>query len=154
MPIKAILTDLASGRTLYTDDGFAQWPVLITARHKELYGSFKSVTLSAAGTSTIVAPIGNNGIVLTDLVMTTDKVSGGVVTVQWTDDIRTIEIVTAHVQDVPCNLAMPFQGNWAGWQGARLEVVVTNAVSTTVSCGYFKISEDVALPYSTWDARR
>ena len=37
---------------------------------------------------------------------------------------------------------------------AQLDVVTVNAVKTTVSYGYFKISEDRALTFAVWDAMR
>ena len=152
--IKAPLTELKSGKAILTLDGYAELPVLITATFAELEGVFKAITRTSAGTTTLAAPTGNGGIVLTDLILTSDKVNAATVTVQWTDGVHTIAIVVAHVTDAPCNIAIPFSGHWQGWQGARLDVVTVGAVKTTVSCGYFKISENITLPYAEWDAKR
>lgn len=126
----------------------------LTHTYGSLNGSFKAVTRSAAGTTIITEPDLNGGIVLTDLIITTDKVALATVTVRFTDDVETINIITGNVNDAPMNLAISFAGRWQGWKNARLELVTVAAVTATVACGYFKVSENDVLSYSAWNAKR
>ena len=152
--IKSVLTNSKNKKALHTHDGYDGDPVLVTTQHKMYAGGFKSISQTVATTTVLVQPNGNDAIVLTDLIITTEKQAGGSVTVQFTDGTNTIIILSANVVDAPCNLAIPFAGNWEGWQSARISVVNVGDVIATVSCGYFKISESTALPYDEWLARR
>ena len=122
--------------------------------HGAQEGHFKAVTRSSAGTSTIVEPTGNNGIVLTDLIITSDKVQSATLTVSFTDGTNTITIAGADVTDAPCNIAIPFAGLWEGWQGAQIDLVTVGNVTTTVAIGYYHITADYAKPYAEWNALR
>ena len=152
--LKTVLTHNASKRALATIEGYTDEECLLVETYAGINGNFKAVTRTGAGTSTLASVEGNDAIVLTDLIVTTDKVNGATVTVQFTDGTNTIAILVAHATDAPCNIAIPFGGHWQGWQGARIDVVTVAAVKTTVSCGYFRIPEDKALAYDAWDARR
>lgn len=152
--IKAVLTNSTDKAALHTHLGYDGDPVLVTTQHRMYAGGFKSISQTTAGTVTLVEPNGRDAIVLTDLIITTEKQAGGSLTVQFTDGTYTIVILSANVVDAPCNLAIPFAGNWEGWQGAKINVVNVGDVAATVCCGYFKISESVALPYDEWLARR
>ena len=136
------------GKTVCRDEA------VFTTNCARFYGSFKSATRTSAGTTIVSEPDGNGAIVLTDLIVATDKVNNATVTVQFNDGTHQIVLLTAHVTDAPCNLAIPFTGHFQGWQAARLEVVTVGNVKTTVSCGYYKISQETALPYDTWNAKR
>lgn len=152
--IKSVLTRAKDKKSLLSHDGYVDNPVLLTSTYGAAEGVFRAVTRAAAGTSTLAAPDGDGAIVLTDLIITTDKVNAATVTIQWTDGVNTIVIVSARVNDAPCNLAIPFAGKWMGWSGARLDVVTVAGVNTTVSAGYFKVPGDKALAYAAWDAKR
>lgn len=121
----------------------------------ELNGHFKSVYRGSAGTTTITEGDGEeDAIVLTDLIMTTDKVNAATATVRFTDGTNTVNLMAAQVTDAPCNITIPFRGHWQGWRAARLELVTVGVVKCTVSCGYYKIPKDKALSYNDWDSRR
>lgn len=152
--IKSILTNSKDKKSLQTLDGWEDLPVLVIANYQSMNGSFKSIARSTAGTSTLTEPTGEGSIVLTDLIITTDKVNGASVTVQFTDDTNTIVIVAAQVTDAPCNIATTFIGHWQGWRSARMDMVTVGNVKATVACGYFKVSKSKSLEFSDWDARR
>ena len=89
------------------------------------HGLFKSVTRTTAGTSIVTAPTPSGAIVLTDLIVTTDKTNATSVTVQFTNGIDTIVIMTGDSTNAPVNVAISFTGRIAGWKDARLEVITT-----------------------------
>lgn len=152
--IKSVLTNSKDKKSLHTLDGWEDSPVLVTTNYQSMQGSFKSVSRTTAGTTILTQPIGEGTIILTDLIVTTDKVNGASVTIQFTDGTNTVVIMLAQVTDAPCNIAIPFTGHWQGWRSARLEVVTVGTVKATVACGYFKLPKSKALEFSDWDARR
>jgi len=127
---------------------------LAVARTAETQGVFKSTNRTTTGTSIITAPDSGGAIVLTDLLISTDKVNNATVVVRFTDGTNTIEIFSANVTDAPVNLSIPFAGNWKGWKNARLELVTVNTVDVTVAVGYYKIGNEFADGYTEWDAKR
>ena len=157
--IKMGLVDFLTKKSLAVSNCAENEKCLVTSTVAKAIGHFFAVTRTSAGTTAICTPTGSGGIVLTDLIITSDKVNAATVTVQFTDGVNTVVIATAHVTDAPCNIAIPIAGRWEGWQGARIDVVTVGVVTvgvvkTTVSCGYYKISENVAVPYAEWNARR
>jgi len=152
--LKAELASSKNKKSLHTHMGYDDEPVLVTTTHADYAGTFKSVAHTVAATSTIVSVNGLDAIVLTDLIVCSEKQAGGTVTVQFTDGVNTVIILTANVVDAPCNLAIPFMGNWCGWQGAYLELITVGNGDATVSVGYFKVRADKALPYDAWNAKR
>ena len=136
------------------EEGYGDKPCVVTTTFRRVNGVFRAASRSTAGTTKIVEPNGNNAIVLTDIIISADRVNAATVTVQFNDGTRAVEIFSAVTTDAPVAIAIPFQGNWAGWQSADLELVTVNAVTANVSVGYFEIDEDRALSYSEWDARR
>ena len=120
-------------------------------------GFFKTVTRAAsAGTSTIVEPISSDtSILLTDLIITTDKVNATSATVRFTDGTDTVVIMTADATNAPITTAISFAGTWQGWAGARLELVTVGAITATACCGYMKIDKKYTVQsYDTWNALR
>lgn len=149
--IKTIATDSGTTKALLiqsTDEG----PIPIGGTLANLRGTFKSTSRTSAGTSIITSPALGKSIVLTDLIVGTDKVNGATITVQFTDGTDTIEIYSGNATDAPINVAIAFAGNWAGWKDARVEMVTTNALKATVAVGYYKL--DTGQTYEVWDSFR
>ena len=151
--IKSNLVDSGSGDELYIAC-CTNKKVLITQTHAQIAGVFKSKTLNAAGTVIVAEPSAEGCIVLTDLILTSDKTNGTTITVQFTDGTHTIPIVEADITDAPCNLATSFSGYWRGWRDARLELVATAGVNptATLAVGYFKLQDSML--YDEWDSLR
>jgi hypothetical protein len=101
-----------------------------------------------------VTPSTGHCIQLTDLIVTSDKVNGATITLRFYDGTNTVNIFVADVTDAPCNVAIPFQGTWRGWEDARIELVTVGAVATTVACGYMHLGKDHVLKYDKWNALR
>ena len=151
--LKSSLVDSASGKELYICS-CADKKALITQSHAQVAGVFKAKTLTAAGTVIVSEPDSGGCIVLTDIILTSDKTQSSVVTVQFTDGTETIPIVEADITDAPINIATSFAGYWRGWRNARLELVITGGLNptATLAAGYFKLKD--SLLYSDWDSHR
>ena len=152
--INNVLVQKATKRALATENNHGGVPTLLTQSYGSMNGSFKAATRASAGTTIIAEPKGSDAICLTDLILTTDKVNAATVTVHITDGTNTIVLIAAVVTDSPCNIAIPFQGNWTGWQGARFELITVGTVKATCALGYHRIAVDVAMPFGEWDAQR
>ena len=153
--LKIRIIDTATNKDLHTYPDPSGRPTLVTTDYGRLHGHFASVT-ATAGTTTIVAPKGGEGIAITDLIVNIAKGNGASATVQFEDADGNGPIILA-VLDAETstgrNMSIPFQGKFTGWKAARIEVVV--AVSTAnVTVGYYRIPEDNTLSYSEWNATR
>ncbi len=125
-------------------------PVIMTGA--QAHGTFKSASRSSAGTTILATPKANGALILTDLILGTDKVNASTVAVRVTDGSQTETIFSTNLTDAPANLAIGFAGRWQGWRDARVELVTTGNVSATVSIGYIKVP--VGYPYEEWDSLR
>lgn len=131
--------------------------VLCTQSPGKEFGTFKSTTLTGVVPITFILAEtdGDGGIELTDLLLTTEKKTASVVTIRFYDGTNAENILTAYPQDLPISIAMNFAGNWTGWQGAHVEVVVSGAnTKGSVALGYIKRHKSDTLPYNDWNARR
>jgi len=152
--IKTRLIDTASGRDLHTYPDPSGHPTLVTTNYGRLHGVFASVSAGAGATTTIIAAKGDQGIIITDLIINIAKTNNASATVQVEDAAGNGPIILAVVAaDTGASLAVPFQGNIATWQAARIEVVTVAAVAN-VTIGYIRSPEENTLPFAQWDARR
>ena len=127
---------------------------ILVENSARIYGTFKAETRTSAGTTIVAEPSEDGSIILTDIIVTADRVNGASVTVQFTDGTNTIVIFEVDVTDAPVAIGLPLNGRWQGWRNARLELVTVGAVTSTLSVGYYKIPSTRTLDYSTWDALR
>lgn len=119
------------------------------------FGTFNSTTLGALDTFVLAETMGDGGIELTDLLLTTEKKAAAVITVRFYDGTNAVNVLTAYPQDLPISIALNFAGNWAGWQNAHVEVVVTGAAALgSCAIGYIKRLKGDTLKYTDWIARR
>jgi len=150
--LKAILIDPATGKALgVLDDVFGQVTLEVVDRY-QVNTKFKSTTRVGAGTSTITSPTPDGAILLTDLIISTDRVANSQLTVFFDDGTRTISIFDGYAADAPINLAIGFHGAWTGWKDAALKMTTVLAIKATVAVGYIKIPK--GLEYPEWDALR
>jgi len=119
---------------------------------RALFGTFKSVEYSGAGTTTLVTPVTSGSLVLTDLIFSANKVNNGTVEIRFTDGTDNAVIVKPDVTDAPATFVINFGGRWQGWKDARIDVIVTNNVSGSISLGYVKAPTGLA--FTEWDAQR
>lgn len=151
--IQSSLIEGASGEEVYIakQNGYK---ILISQTHAQVAGRFRAKTLTTPSTVIVAEPDADGCIVLTDLILTSDKTQSSAITVQFTDGSETIVIAEADMTDAPVNIATSFAGYWRGWRNARLELVVTGGVNptATLAAGYFKLHD--SLLFNEWDALR
>ena len=151
--IKSSIIAERNGKELHSYDGYDDAPVLVTTTHGANDGTFVTATRKSAGTTAIIAARGDNGIFLTDLILTTDKVNLATASVIITDGSNVETLIAATVTDAPCNIALSFAGKWATWKECSIDFVTTGAVSATLALGYFRKSGEKTLPYAAWNAK-
>jgi len=118
-------------------------------------GQFKAATFTDAGTTALVTPPIGSGIVITDFIISIEKVTSGVLTVRFTDGTNNVDILVAQSTDAPVNLTFSPQGRWRGWEDARIDIIAAgNNVDGSASLGYYFISDVDVLPFAEWDALR
>lgn len=126
--------------------------VLVTTTGPQHHGVFRAATRTTAGTTPIVTPDALGAIVLTDLIVSTDKQAGSTLTLHFTDGVQTIDIAIFPV-DAVVNLALGIVGLFRGWRDARFEMVTAGTnFDATVSVGYMKVPDGLA--FASWDALR
>ena len=152
MTLKAILIDVASGKTLEVLDDVYGNPTLAVTDHYVSKTRFKSETRTAAGTSTIAAPVMDGAIMPTDIIISTDRVANSRLTVFFDDGVRTIPIFDGYANDAPIGIASNFRGGWTGWKDAALKMTTVAALKATVAVGYIKVP--CGCDYTEWDALR
>jgi len=152
MTLKAILIDTATGKTLEVLEDIFGHPTLAVSDHYVCKTRFKSTTRTAAGTETIASPVTDGAILLTDIIISTDRVANSRLTVFFDDGVRNIPIFDGYANDAPINSASNFHGGWTGWVDAAVKMTTEQAIKATVAVGYIKIPE--GLCYTEWDALR
>ena len=152
--LKTSIVSQVDGQELCTHEGYVGRRFLISQSYASMNGSFKSASRAAAGTTIISAPELGGSIVLTDLIVTSDRVNAATITLRFSDGTNNVNIFVTDVTDAPCNIATSFAGQWKGWKDARMELVTTGVVKTTVAVGYFKLASEISADYGAWDAAR
>jgi len=152
MTLKAILIDPAAGAALEVLKDIFGHSNLAVTDHYASSTRFKSVTRVAAGTETIAEPTKDGAILLTDMIISTNRVALSRITVFFDDGVHTIPIFDGYAEDAPINIATNFHGGWTGWMDAALKITTVTAIKATVAVGYIKIPE--GLCYTEWDALR
>jgi len=152
MTLKATLIDPATGKVLEVIKDIFGHPNLAVTDHYAGSTRFKSVTRVAAGTETIVESVKDGAILLTDMIISTDKVANSRLTVFFDDGVRTVPIFDGYANDAQINIALGFRGGWTGWVDAALKMTTVAVIKATVAVGYIKLPE--GLCYTEWDALR
>ena len=161
MAVESVLTDAATGRAIATVQPTGRLEDLkLTGKEVALvvvpvggtFGTFKSASRTTAGTTTVTDPAPGGSIIITDLLISTDKTNATSVTVQFTDGTDTVVVFEADSSNAPVNVGTSFSGRWQGWEDARIDMVTVGAVTATVAVGYVKIP--VGLPFAEWDGLR
>lgn len=125
---------------------------LVTIPIASVYGTFKSVTRIAAGTTTITTPDANGSLLITDILISGEKQQNSTVEVRFTDDVQNVTLFLASQVDAPAQIAHGFIGRFQGWRGARIDMITAGAADATVTLGYTKIPTGLA--FAEWDALR
>ena len=154
MSVKSIITKVDTGKAIWTPEGIYA-PLVGTITEARVFGRFKTASLTAVGTSTIVTPPANESIVLTDLIISAEKKNSGIDILKFFDGTNTVTIINASVDDSPVNLAVPFAGFWQGWKDAYLHLEQTGANHyVSVAVGYYFLPKELSHAYARWNKLR
>ena len=152
MTLNAVLIDLATGKTLEIINDVYGNETLATTDCYVSKTRFKSETRTGAGTSTITSPESDGALLLTDIIVSTDRVANSRLTLFFDDGTRQINIYDGYANDAPINFAFGFRGGWTGWKDAELKMTTVAVIKATVAVGYIKIPDGIE--YTEWDALR
>lgn len=148
----------ADGKLLHTfkqEFGGVVHDILVVSNPQKIHGLFKSVTHGAVNLQRLATPTAKGYIELTDLIITTEKKTAAILTVQFNDGSNQEVIVTAYLADSTVNIAISFTGGWSGWQGAYVEVDMSGAGGKgSTAIGFIKHVETFAPTYTEWVERR
>ena len=116
------------------------------------HGVFKAATSTTQGTTSIVNPDKLGSIIVTDLLVTTNKAANGILKLLFGDGVVAVNIAIFPV-DLAVNQNIAFVGLFRGWQDASLKMNTSGATfDATVTVGYMKAPN--GLPFDEWDALR
>lgn len=152
MTLNAILMNGGSGKALEIIEDIFGYPNLGVTDHYPSSTRFKSASRVAAGTTTIAEPTTEGAIMLTDMIISTDRVALSQLTIFFDDGTRQINIFDGYANDATINIAIGFRGGWTGWKDALLKMTTVAALNATVAVGYIKIP--TGINYLEWDAMR
>ena len=159
MTIGAIIKDCDDGTAIATGKSFdishgtqANERALMTTNPVWRHSTFKSAEFAGPVTIALVLPNDDGSLILTDLVVTGDKVNGGSIEVQFTDDVDEAIIIKPVTTDAPVVVNINLNGQARGWKDARIDVIVTGVVIGSVLATYIKVPG--GLPFEEWDELR
>ena len=92
MTLNAVLVNPATGEALEVIKDILGHPNLAVTDHYPCSTRFRSSTRDAAGTTTIAEPVTDGAILLTDMIISTDRVANSRITVFFDDGTRQINI--------------------------------------------------------------
>ena len=159
MSVSAIIRDCEDGTAVATGRSFDTTHMtqhderaLMTTNPVWRHSTFKSIEFAGPLTAALVLPNDDGSLILSDLVVTGDKVNGGSVEVQFTDDVDEAIIIKPVTTDAPVAISISFNGQVRGWKDARIDVIVTGVVIGSVLATYIKVPG--GLPFAEWDELR
>ena len=149
-------SDLRSAR-FYANPSLApspDWPMLCVVQAGQLQGVFRTSSITTPTTTTVVSAPALGSLLLTDVVISADKVNNTTLTVQFTDGVDTAIIIAPDTINEAVNLSWSPAGRIQGWQDARIDVVTGGAgtPAVTILLGYIKMP--IGVPFAEWDALR
>lgn len=153
MSVWTTLQDLA-GHALHTER-IGRHVHLVTEDHSRVATQFKTADHTTAATTAVAKPPAGTALVLTDLIISGERINAGTIILHFTDDVDNVVLFTIHVTDAPVNLAMPFAGRWRGWKDARLDFITNTAnQAASISIGYYIVEGEGVFTFADWDTLR
>lgn len=125
---------------------------LVTIPVNSIHGTFKSVTRTGAGTTTITTPDADGSLIITDLLISGEKQVSSTVEVRFTDGSQSVTLFLMGQAVVPAAIAHSFTGRFQGWRDARIDVITAGTADATVTLGYTKVP--TGLVFAEWDELR
>jgi len=128
---------------------------LVIEEHARVATHFKVAATADAATTIIVSPKAGKALVITDIIVSQDKVASGAITLQFTDGTNTEILFKASTVDAPVALAHGFAGRMSGWKDARVEMISAGTnPATDVTIAYYHLGGENVLTFDNWDAER
>jgi len=152
--LKTVSIDQSSGKQLAHDE--TPWgPMMMVVPPAKMYGMFQSATHTGAATTILARPPIGCSLILCDLVLSSEKIAGGIATVRFYDGATAENIIVANAVDFSVNLAWSPSARIQGWEDAYIDFT-TSIANQDASCtiSYIYISNEHTLCYSAWDALR
>jgi hypothetical protein len=126
--------------------------VMVTTSGPQRHGVWKVTNRATAGTTIITTPDAKGAIVVSDMIISTDKVANSSMALQFTDGTNTEIIALFDTANAPVSLAIGIVGLLRGWRDARLEIVTVSTVNATATLGYMKVPD--GREFAEWDTDR
>ena len=157
--VRSIAIDAATGKALATVTATAaprsvigDEVALLTVSPRLVFGTFKAVTRTTAGTTEVTRPDPGGSIIITWIAVSGERQAGSDVTIQFTDGTNNVNLMVIDQVDAPPNLTLAFSSRVQGWQDGRVDMITSGAGDATVAIGYIKIPK--SMPFAEWDALR
>ena len=126
--------------------------VQVIGTEPQQHGVWKVANRASAGTTIITQPFASGALLVTDLIISTDKVANSSVQLQFTDGSNTEIIALFDSANAPVSLSISIGGRLHGWRDARLEMVTVQTVNASIMVGYMKIKS--IQDFTEWDNER
>jgi hypothetical protein len=152
--IKSVLTDPGTGSQLA--HATSPWgEMLIAAPAEKAYGLFNSATHTTNTTTILATPKADSSILLCDVIMSSEKIAGGVSTIRFYDGATAENIIVAASAEGPINISWACNARIWGWADAYIDYT-TSAANQDGSCmiSYIHIAKELTLGYDAWNALR
>ena len=110
MGIGVYIEDEETGGQAHVQDSFSQelrpqngGKALTVINPQAVFGQFIAANRTSAGTTIVLAPVIAGSLVVTDLIISADKVNSGSVILQFTDGTETVVLYKGITTDAPIN---------------------------------------------------
>lgn len=153
MAVPSVLQD--EGGHVLEVVAFGKHHHLVTEDHARVATHWKSVTHTTAATSTVAKALKGGALVMTDILVSGERINGGTVTVRFSDGVNLENITVSHVTDAPVNIATSLQGRCLGWKDAFIEVITSvSNQDATVTVWFYHVKGEGVETFADWDSNR
>lgn len=152
--IKSVITDLRDGHAVQIEKSTRGECVLVTEPYPRVYSGFYSASRTTTGTTVIVSPKLDAGLIITDLIMSQEKAGGAILTVRFNDGTNSVILAAVNTVDAPAFFAIPFVGKIAGWKNAWIEMSTAANAYAYVTIGFYRTFPEHTQSYYEWLADR
>ena len=156
MGILAYLANHTNGDYIYSCKPIDQFIEPITGREYLItfdalhaHGLYKTTTIVASGTVTVVLAPPGGSILITDIVMNADKSANSTITLEWNDGTVQDELLSAQLGNQNFQMVWSVTGRVQGWEDARLDILTSGTFNASINIGYIRMP--AGDKKGTWD---
>ena len=152
---KYILAD-KDGIPVDVHKGLDDHPTLVTESLRALECHWKTGTNDAIETITIVKVKPDQAIMITDIIITSNKkVQDATIIPVFGDGTNSIDLFTIEAGLAAVEFSHSFAGGIRGWKDADFKITTNKAaINVETFVGYVHLSKAAAKTYSVWNAER